>query len=260
MWRINMPALIEFLYSTFKCQDKCTELISGRLWRLGHASVTIAGTNRNIFYAPKLDLDVDAMLPKEQTHAILLLGENYPTTQISWGDRVLSLCDILTISGERLDVDFSRIESAVGALIPPEKKEPVKKNANVLRRIGYLKPVLNDFLQHLTAEYEKTGEIIAPPTLKSLSEKIQERHGEKINPSTIGRILNEYCQENGCCPDMELRMLWQETTHPVMALNTKRSRRSKAKPISDDDYSDGEYTMTEEEAFQTNGMRISKGV
>jgi hypothetical protein len=46
-----------------------------------------------------------------------------------------------------------------------------------------------------------------------------------------------------------------------MALNTKRSRRSKAKPISDDDdYSNDEYTMTEEEAFQTNGMRISKGV
>ena len=55
-------------------------------------------------------------------------------------------------------------------------------------------------------------------------------------------------------------MLWQEATHPAMALNTKRSRRSKAKSISDDDYSDGEYTMTEEEAFQTNGMRISKGV
>ena len=261
MWRINMPALIEFLHSIFKCREKCSELISGRLWRLGQATETLAGTNRIIFFAPKLDLDVKSKLPMEQTHSILILGENYPTTQISWGDRLLSLCDILTVSGQMLDIDFSRIESAVAPLIPPEKKEPVKKNANVLKRIGYLKPILNDFLQRLNAEYERTGEIIAQPTLKWLSDEIQNKCGEKINPATIGRILNEYCQENGCCPDMELRMLWQETTHPVMALNTKRSRRSKAKPISDDDdYSNDEYTMTEEEAFQTNGMRISKGV
>ena len=260
MWRVNMQELISFLHKAFKCRDKCTELISERLWRLGQATETLAGTNRIIFFAPRMDLDVKNQLPMEQTHSILILGENYPTTQISWGDRVLSLCDILTVSGKMLGIDFSRIESAVAPLIPPEKEEPVKKNANVLRRIGYLKPILKDYLLHLTAEYESSGEIIAPPTLRWLSDEIQNRHGEKIDPSTIGRIFNEYCQENGCCPDMELRMLWQEATHPAMALNTKRSRRSKAKSISDDDYSDGEYTMTEEEAFQTNGMRISKGV
>ena len=261
MWRVNMPALIEFLHSTFKCRDKCIELISGRLWRLGQSTVTIAGTNRNIFYAPKLDLDVDAMLPKEQTHAILLLGENHPTTQISWGDRVLSLCDILTVSGKDLGIDFSRIESSVGALIPPEKEEPQSRYANVALHIEHMKIILKEYLDKLPNEYERTGKILKRPTLGKIASDMTARFGDNIDKSIVSRILNKYCKDDGCCPDKELQVLWEECTHPMMALNTKRSRRSKTKPISDDDdYSDGEYTMTEEEAFQTNGMRISKGV
>ena len=260
MWRINMSALIEFLHSTFKCREKCTEPISGRLWRIGQATVTLAGTNRVIFFAPKMDLDVKNHLPIEQTHSILILGENYPTTQISWGDRVLSLCDILTVSGQMLDIDFSRIESAVRPLIPPEKEEPQSRYANVALHIEHMKIILKEYLDKLPNEYERTGKILKRPTLGKIASDMTARFGDNIDKSIVSRILNKYCKDDGCCPDKELQVLWEECTHPMLALQVDRSRRSKAKPISDDDYSDGEYTMTEEEAFQTNGMRISKGV
>ena len=254
MWRINMPALIEFLHSTFKCREKCTELISGRLWRLGQATETLAGTNRIIFFSPKLDLDVKSKLPMEQTHSILILGENYPTTQISWGDRLLSLCDILTVSGQMLDIDFSRIESAVAPLIPPEKPEKKKRASGALAHCANVKKLLREHVKTVKEVYDRTGTHIPAPTLEYLANRMETDFNDQVSVSTLSRLFKKQCKPDGLTPDEDLIHLWYLCKNPDKI--TEYSADRNKSDVDEDEVL--EEIFSEAELSQTNGMRVRK--
>lgn len=200
-WEVDSNALAAWLGKLFQGREDVAMVLSGRLWDLGNSAIPIAGMQRRIFFAPRLNQNAGQVydsLPAGKTH-LLIVGASQIEYSESMPDRIFHLTEVLGAHGGEVALNIELMTRRL-AKTPEEKKErkPSGSRADAAEK---LKKALHEHLRSAYSFYcnalerGKDEQFLKPPTLQSLGEQIGRDKG------TVSRILGDACNK-------EIQVLW----------------------------------------------------
>ena len=228
-WEVDVQRFLVAVTQACGIAGPPTEVVPGRLWRLGKA--TWAQRSRELYFARACRRGEHQTLVTElarRPKAILLMpGE---TGASKWGDAtnnlVLALESMLSLDQRKLLFDRDYVEGRLvdaGLAGAARAKPPAKKRAERAAKIEALKNELIEHLQaarnhaHSTKQQTGTPKLLPRPTQKALAKRA------KMTEADVSRCLKDESAR-------ELKLDWNTAADLDLIMNWKGGiRRRKAR-------------------------------
>lgn len=200
-WEVDFNALAVWLSKLFQGREDVATVLPGRLWDLGNSAIPIAGMQRRVFFAPRLNQNagqVHDSLPAGKTH-LLIVGASQIEYSEGMPDRIFRLPEVLNSDAGEVVLNIELMSQRLAK--PPEEKKTRKPSGSRADAAEKLKEVLKEHLRSTYSFYSdalekgKSKQFMEPPTLEFLGEQIGR------NKSTVSRILADKSYH-------EIQVLW----------------------------------------------------
>jgi len=209
-WTLDFTPLLAALARALGAQEALAEVVPGRVWNLGRAS--LAGKSKLIWAARGLAwpdaVQVVAALPQGRSPILFCLGQAHDDGLVDVPrEAIIELRTVMQMK-DGVVVDREAIERQLGDVAAPPAKKQTKKQAQRDATVGALKRELHERILAFKSAIRAADDAdricdLPPVTQKELAAAI------KVSESSVSRAIAE-------SKDRELQIMLQTIENPDM--------------------------------------------
>lgn len=222
-WIANVPAFLELVFPTSGVSVNLTELVTGRLWRVGKASW--AGRSREVFFARGTDRADPPLLRqnlRRKRAAIIFVPTEATAVRIRPEELlVVPMLEVVSVKERTVTIDQGDVELRVQEHFPDSqhrrKSSTRRKRASRVAKIEALTHEMARHLRaardhaHVTAKRQDAPELLPRPTKSQLATR-------------TGMRADDVTRCMGDSTARELRYLWEMALDLEQIMDFRRNR------------------------------------